>query len=84
MKYEVLDSKIFHQHCKDGMIYTCINMLKRVNPFTPVYAKAYYNLCAMIIRLQQNVGPIANHVYLEFLTLNRPLFDFMKGGVHNE
>lgn len=83
-KYIKLDNKQFNEHLKDGMVKTCVMMLRQVCPYTLEYATAYTRLYWQIVRLQQNVGPLANDVYLELLTLNHPMYYDPKGGVQNE
>ncbi len=85
-KFSKFDRDLFYRHLKDGMIRTCVTLLRAQGDFkTEEYCKMYLSLCSMIIRLQQNVGSLNSQVYLDFIQLREPLVSaFSKGGVDNE
>ena len=76
--------RICKQHIKDGLLKEAMYILNNDIKDDEEYLLLYIFLSQMFIKMQQNIGTFSHSIYMQYLLLNHPRLDYLKGGVLNE
>ena len=76
--------RICKQHIHDGLLKEAMHILTNSIKDDEEYLLLYIFLSQMMVKMQQNIGSFSHDIYIQYLLLNHPRLDYLKGGVKNE